>query len=315
MAVIYRCKMCGGDLQIEAGSSVCVCEYCGTKQTVPSTDSEKKITLFSRAGKLLRANEFDRASGVYETIIAEFPEEAEAYWGLVLCKYGIEYVDDPATGRKVPTCHRSSFESVMDDASYQQAVKHADAVAKEVYRAEGAQIEELRQEIIRVSSREEPYDIFICYKETGEDRERTEDSVIAQEVYEELTEKGYKVFFSRITLEDKLGREYEPYIFAALNSAKVMLAFGTKAENYEAVWIRNEWSRYLKLIAKGEKKTLIPCYKGMDAYDLPEEFMRLQAQDMGKIGAKQDLVRGIGKIIRPTVASKETVILTGSAGI
>ena len=47
------------------------------------------------------------------------------------------------------------------------------------------------------------------------------DSVIAQDVYDALTEKGYRVFFSRITLEDKLGTEYEPYIFAALNSAKV----------------------------------------------------------------------------------------------
>lgn len=54
--------------------------------------------------------------------------------------------------------------------------------------------------------------------------------------------------------------------------------------------------RFLGLIEKGEKKTLIPCYKGIDAYDMPKEFARLQAQDMGKVGAIQDLVRGIGKI-------------------
>ena len=96
MALI-KCKMCGGDLRIEEGSSVCECEYCGTRQTVPSADNEKKLTLFSRAGRLLRGCEFDKAAGVFETIVADFPEEAEAYWGLVLCKYGIEYVDDPAT--------------------------------------------------------------------------------------------------------------------------------------------------------------------------------------------------------------------------
>ena len=45
------------------------------------------------------------------------------------------------------------------------------------------------------------------------------------------------------------------------------------------------------------KKTLIPCYKGIDAYDMPKEFARLQAQDMGKIGAMQDLIRGIEKIM------------------
>lgn len=46
--------------------------------------------------------EFDRAATVYVSITGEFPEEAEAYWGLCLCKYGIEYVDDPLTGKKIP---------------------------------------------------------------------------------------------------------------------------------------------------------------------------------------------------------------------
>ena len=299
MAVL-KCKMCGGDLVLEQGTTVATCEYCGTTQTVPSADNDKKLTLFSRANRLRFGCEFDKAAGVYEAIVADFPEEAEAYWGLVLCQFGIEYVDDPATGRKVPTCHRSSFESVMQDENFQQALENADVVARKVYREEAKAIEELRKDIVEVSSKEEPYDIFICYKETAEDGQRTLDSVLAQDVYDALTEKGYRVFFSRITLEDKLGREYEPYIFAALHSAKVMLAFGTDYEYFNAVWVKNEWSRYLSLIAAGEKKTLIPCYKGIDAYDLPQEFAKLQAQDLGKIGAVQDLLRGIDKLIAPT---------------
>ena len=296
MAII-KCKMCGGDLDIAEGTTVAECEYCGTKQTVPSVDSEKKLTLFGRANRLRLANEFDKAAGVYESIVADFPEEAEAYWGLVLCRYGIEYVDDPATGKKIPTCHRSSFESVMEDGDFEQACENADGVARRQYREEAKQIEEIRKGIIEVSGKEEPYDIFICYKETDENGDRTIDSVIAQDVYDALTGKGYRVFFSRISLEDKLGTEYEPYIFAALNSAKVMLAFGTDYEYYNAVWVKNEWSRFLKLMAADKSKHLIPCYKGIDAYDMPKEFAKLQAQDMGKVGAMQDLVRGIEKIL------------------
>ena len=295
MAII-KCKMCGGALNITERSTVAECEYCGTTQTVPTADSEKKLTLFGRANRLRLACEFDKAAGVYESIVAEFPEEAEAYWGLVLCRYGIEYVDDPHSGRKIPTCHRSSFDSVMEDSDFEQALENADVAARKVYREEAKAIEELRKGILEVSGKEEPYDIFICYKETDENGERTIDSVIAQDVYDALTEKGYRVFFSRISLEDKLGAEYEPYIFAALNSAKVMLAFGTDYEYYNAVWVKNEWSRFLALIAAGQKKTLIPCYKGIDAYDMPKEFQRLQAQDMGKVGAIQDLLRGIDKI-------------------
>lgn len=296
MAII-KCKMCGGDLILTEGSTIATCEYCGTTQTVPSADNEKKLTLFSRANRLRMACDFDKAYGIYEAIVADFPEEAEAYWGLVLCKYGIEYVDDPATRKKIPTCHRSSFDSVLEDQDYEQALENTDATARRLYREEGRKLEQLRRDILEASAKESPYDIFICYKETDEEGERTLDSVLAQDLYDELTEKGYRVFFSRISLEDKLGQAYEPCIFAALNSAKVMLAVGTDYEHFNAVWVKNEWSRFLKLIAKGEKKTLIPCYKGMDPYDLPREFSKLQAQDLSKVGSTQDLLRGIDKIL------------------
>ena len=251
---ILKCKMCGGDLNVTEGSTVCVCEYCDTKQTVPSLDDEKKIALFDRANRLRIHSEFDKAYSIYESIVIDFPEEAEAYWGLVLCKYGIEYVDDPATYKKVPTCHRSSFESVLDDSNYEMAIKYADISSRLLYKEEAEKIEEIRKGIIEISSQEDPYDIFICYKETAEAGGRTIDSVIAQDVYDELTAKGYRVFFSRITLEDKLGREYEPYIFSALQSSRIMLAFGTKYDYFNAVWVKNEWSRFLKLIEKDRKR-------------------------------------------------------------
>ena len=314
MAII-KCKMCGGDLDLIAGQSVAECEFCGTRQTVPSADNEKKLTLFARANRLRVACEFDKAAGIYESIVADFPEEAEAYWGLVLCKYGIEYVDDPATGKKIPTCHRSSFDSVMDDSNFEQAMENADEIALRVYREEAKQIEGIRKGILEVSSNEQPYDIFICYKETDVNGDRTVDSLLAQDIYDALSAKGYRVFFSRITLEDKLGQAYEPYIFAALNSAKIMLAVGTCYEHYNAVWVKNEWSRYLKIIAQDKNKYLIPCYKGIDAYDIPKEFAHLQGQDMGKVGAIQDLLRGVEKILpkqKPMTVVQERVVVGGS---
>ena len=299
MAII-RCKMCGGDLEIDPDVTVCECEYCGSKQTIPTADNEKKMKLFDRANRLRLNCEFDKAATVYESIVSEFPEEAEGYWGNLLCTYGIEYVDDPATGNKIPTCHRSSFTCFLDEEDFEQVMENADAVSRSVYREQAKQIEEIRKGIIEVSGKEQPYDIFICYKETAEDGQRTIDSVLAQDVYDALAAKGYRVFFSRISLEDKLGTEYEPYIFAALNSAKVMLAFGTSYDYYNAVWVKNEWSRYLKLMAEDKSKHLIPCYKDIDAYDIPKEFRSLQAQDLGKVGAVQDLIRGIDKLLGKT---------------
>lgn len=302
-----KCKKCGGNLEIiDPSSSLCECEYCGSKETLPTIDDEKIMKMYERANRLRMANEFDKAASVYESIVEESDTEAEAYWGLVLCKYGIEYVDDPATGDKIPTCHRLSFDDVMEDSDFEMVMENADVEARNIYRENAKQIENIRRGIIEISDKEEPYDIFICYKETDENGDRTIDSVMAQEVYDALIEKGYRVFFSRITLEDKLGQEYEPYIFAALNSAKVMLAFGTEYDYYNAVWVKNEWSRYLSLMAKDKSKKLIPCYKNIDAYDIPKEFKHLQAQDMGKVGAEQDLIRGIDKILKSNDSENET---------
>ena len=305
-----KCKMCGGALTYEEGKTVVECEYCGSLNTIPNIGDEKRLQLFDRANRLRSSCDFDKAFGVYEAIVAEYPEEAEAYWGLVLCKYGIEYVDDPATGKKVPTCHRSSFDSIFDDPNFDMVMENCDSFSMEVYRNEAKQIEEIRKGIVEISSREDPYDVFICYKETDDNGDRTIDSTIAQDVYEALTEKKFKVFFSRITLEDKLGQEYEPYIFAALHSAKVMLVFGTSYANYNAVWVKNEWMRYLKMMESDKSKHLIPCFRDIDAYDMPKEFNKLQAQDMGKVGAIQDLVRGVEKLVPK--AGKQSVQSSGN---
>ena len=261
----------------------------------------KKIQVFNRANKLRLDCEFDKAAGLYESIIADFPDDSEAYWGLVLCKYGVEYVEDPDSHERIPTVHRARYQLITNDGDYKSALENADTYQKTVYEREAERIEIIQNGILDISKTEEPYDVFICYKETDNVGQRTEDSVLAYDIYERLTEKGYRVFFSRVTLDDKLGQEFEPYIFSALNSAKVMLVVGTKAEYFNAVWVKNEWSRFLEITSKDKSKVIIPCYKDMNPSDLPEELGRLQSQDMNKLGAMQDLIFGIGKLFRPSV--------------
>jgi len=292
-----KCKMCGGDLQIVAGSSVAECEYCGTRQTLPKLNDERKANLYDRASHFRRLNDYDKAQSIYEQILAEDKTDAELYWSLVLCRYGIEYVEDPRSHKRIPTINRTQYNSILSDADYLSALQYADSEQRAVYEEEAQSIDKIQKGILSISKSEKPYDIFICYKETDDHGRRTIDSVLAQDLYKELTNEGFKVFFSRITLENQLGTAYEPYIFAALNSAKVMVVVGTKPEHFNAVWVKNEWSRYLSLMRNGEHKTLIPAYRDMNPYDLPEEFSYLQGQDMSKIGFMQDLLRGIKKVV------------------
>ncbi len=314
---VFKCKMCGGTLEINENQTTAVCDYCGTEQTLPKLDDERRANLYDRANHFRRNNEFDKAMSIYENILNEDSTDAEAYWSLVLCRYGIEYVEDPATHKRVPTVNRAQFTSIYDDDNYKSAIANADLMQKTIYEAEAVAINEIQKGILAISQKEEPFDVFICYKETDENGRRTQDSVLANDLYHQLTSERFKVFFSRITLEDKLGVAYEPYIFAALNSAKVMVVIGTKPEYYNAVWVKNEWSRYLTLVKQsGGKKVLIPAYRDMDPYDLPEEFSHLQAQDMSKLGFMQDLIRGIKKLVQnetSKVSVKEVTINSANA--
>ena len=309
MAII-KCKMCGGDIEISADKTFGTCEYCGSTMTLPKVDDEQRAAAFNRGNHFRRSGEFDKALAVYERIVAEDDNDAEAHWCCALCRFGIEYVEDPATYEWLPTCHRASFDSFLEDVDYLAAVEHSDGITRRQYQKDAAKIAEVQRGILATSQNEQPFDVFLCYKETDEDGQRTRDSLMAQEVYYELTEQGYRVFFARITLEDKAGAEYEPYIFAALNSAKVMVVIGTKPEHFNAVWVKNEWSRFLSMMKKDRSKLLLPCYRDMDPYDLPEALSVLQSYDMSKIGFMQDLIRGVKKVIdagKPQEAAKETV--------
>ena len=320
MAII-KCKMCGGDIEISADKTFGTCEYCGSTMTLPKTDDDQRLSLFNRGTHLRRNGEFDKAAAIYERLIGENDADAEAHWNLLLCRYGIEYVQDPASGERIPTCHRASFDSILNDVDYQAALKYSDGVARSLYEKEALRIANLQKDILAISQKETPFDVFICYKESDENGKRTKDSALAQDIYYQLTDAGYKVFFARITLEDKLGQEYEPYIFAALHSAKVMVVVGTKPEYLNAVWVKNEWSRYLALMRTDRSRLLIPCYRDMDPYDMPEELSMLQSQDMGKIGFIQDLIRGVKKVVdaaKPqeavTETVKETVVVHNEGG-
>ena len=318
MAVI-KCKNCGGDMEISADKTFGTCEYCGSTMTLPKVSDDQRAAAFNRGNHFRRMGEFDKALGVYERIVAEDDGDAEAHWCCALCRFGIEYVEDPVSYEWLPTCHRASFDSFLEDVDYLAALEHSDGITRRQYQKDAAKIAEVQRGILATSQNAEPYDVFISYKELDANGERTKDSILAQDIYYQLVEQGRRVFFSRITLEDIPGTQYEPYIFAALNSAKVMIVVGTSPENLNAVWVKNEWSRFLAMMRKDKSKLLIPCYRDMDAYDLPEQLAVLMSYDMGRIGFIQDLIRGVSKVLdaekqKEAPQKKETVVIQQSSG-
>ena len=295
MASIIRCKACGAPLEFAQGEKVCTCKYCQSVNTLAIPENGQ---LYNRANELRNLCEFDRAIQIYEQMIEQDPQDAESYFGLVLCKYGIEYVQDPSSGKRIPTCRRLQMIPMAQDEDFKKALQYADDEIRWVYQGECAKIDKILSRARILASSGEKFDVFISYKETDDFGNRTEASVIAQDLYERLTRQGYRVFFARKTLESMAGVEYEPVIYCALHSAKVMLLLGTNPDQFQAVWVKNEWSRYLARMNGDPSCRLIPLYKGMKPEELPNEVKSFQAIDMEHIGFEQDVTDAVARLVK-----------------
>lgn len=294
MLVAMKCPMCGGEVKMNSDMKMGECEYCGSQVMIPK-NMEKIGNLYNLATFYRQNNEFDRSIETYKDILKEDSEEAEAYFGLAMSKYGIEFVEDPKDHKRIPTFHRTKERSILVDPDYIKAIECADLSCRPYYQEQGQKIAEIQNEILKRANAEDAFDVFICYKESDDNGNRTEESVIGQDLYYELDRAGIKTFYARLTL--KPGEEYEPVIFSALRTAKVMLVIGCNPQNYTSIWVKNEWSRFLELREDEHEKVIIPCYKNCSPYELPRELAAFQALDMDKIGFLQDVISGIKKIV------------------
>ena len=276
------CNICGANCEYRDGKWRC--PACGAYR--PEEISNEEETLLYNAAQQLRLCAFDDAEELYRDITVQYPKNSRGYWGLVLAKYGIKYEKD-YDGKMVPSCYAASYESIFGDENYKKALQYADKDNRAYYEAQAKRIDVIRREWVEKAEREEPYDIFLSYKDSDEENniERTDDSRDAYELYSKLKEKGYRVFYSRESLAGKEGEKFEPYIFNALNTAQVMIVYGTKPEYIESTWVKNEWMRYYKRIERGEKQknSLILAYKGLNPSKLPKPLCDIQGIDLGRI--------------------------------
>ena len=310
------CSICGANYEYLNGRWRC--PACGAYKAEELSNEE--VTLLYSAAQKLRLSNFSEAEEAYSDIIEKYPENASAYWGRLLSKYGIKYEED-FDGRKIPTCYATSIESVTEDKDYQKALELADAENQVHFANQASYIERVRKEWVEKASKEKPYDIFLCYKESDREAgiERTTDSVAVQDLYIHFTNQGYRVFYSRESLREKVGEKYEPYIFNALATAKVMLVYGSTAEYIKSTWLKNEWHRFYKKIASGEKhqEALLIACDGFSPNELPSVLSSRQCFDAQRKTFFLDLDRCVKRIIQESpknetpYAKKEEPIFSG----
>ena len=264
------CSGCGAPMVREGNYFKCT--YC---PNVTPADVIDDINAVARANawESLRKSDFERATELFEEIILKDKKDYESFWGLALAKASVVYVIDAEKDKKVPTLNNVSEDSFLQDKNVKTAIGLAPKEIAESYKMQAEYIDKVRLEWLEMASKEPPYDVFISFKDSDRENgiERTSDSVSAQDLYQMLTDEGYRVFYSRVSLRGKVAEQYEPYIYNAIKTAKVMLVYGEKAEYFNAPWIKNEWVRFKKRVEKGEKhkNALVTVFKGVDPYAIP----------------------------------------------
>ena len=293
-----KCKTCGGS--VTRTGNYYVCEWCRNKWEIDQGDDVYAVER-ANAWETLRNGDFEKASELFENIIIKDKNNHEAYWGRALSLAGIIYVTDMNENKKVPTCNNITEESFINSKDVQKAITLAPADIADNYKKQAEYIEKIRLEWLEKASKEPAYDVFISFKDSDRENgiERTQDSVDAQDLYNALVADGYKVFFSRISLRDKISEQYEPYIYNAIKTAKVMIVFGEKAEYFSSVWIKNEWSRFKTRIEKGEKhkNSLVVVYKNMNPGDLPTVLKSRQCLNAADMTFLPSLNKHIKRVI------------------
>ena len=282
MSTRMICETCAAELKLAEDKLSGKCPYCRNTYYFKEEKGEALILALNRARGHRLACDFHEAIKEYKLVLDKFPSDAEAHYGMLLSTYGIEYVQDRRTNRWIPTCHRFVDKDIFKNQNYIAAIANAAEGQRAVYTAEAGTIASLQSRIKAQLDSEAPYDVFISFKSTDEDGRPTEDSVIARNIYDALTKRGIKTFFSEVTLKNRIGDEYEPIIYRALYSCKFFILVTTREDYLNSPWVKNEWTRFEDRIAEeGLSAACTSVFRGISPYILPRAFQN-QGIDLEK---------------------------------
>lgn len=285
MALDMRiCPICGST-EIVKKDGEWYCKSCDTFLYDKFDSEEKRVVFLSRKGNAesdlkLNPPRFDDAFEKFESLIKEFPNSSSLYWGLVRAKYGIKYEVDN-DGKMVPSCYKPKYVDFRKDKAYLKAIELAESEAlKEKYQKEAERIA-ITWKKWQTEAKKYNYDVFLSFKATDENNEETEDSKLMRELYTNLVECGFRVFYSPVSMREFVGKPYyDAYIFNALEKAEVLIVCGLKPEYLSSTWVENEWSRYLGQIQRGEKEKdslIVLCGEYNPTEEMPRRIAYRQA--------------------------------------
>ncbi len=300
----FKCKNCGGVMQsTQNENGMLNCEYCGSVFTIPKKDSNSEVLQFLQIGAHnLDACHFDEAYTAFEKASQLNSNEPEAYWGMALAEFKVQYIKDAVNNRLQPICHEFNDKEFQANKNYLKALKCAGVEQKSEYFSKAQDIDYIREEFLKLQQTGLDYDCFICVKVSQTDVEQadiskknwTNDAYNADSIYDLLKRHDFRPFFSEREIKGRSGANYEAMILYALYTAETMLVVCSDEEYLRTPWVKNEYTRFKSLIKNEEKEndSLTIVYNGKPIDRLPiENNGRIQGIDYSKREADFEIVK------------------------
>ena len=277
----FKCKNCGALFPATTNENgVLKCEYCDSIFTIPKNDSNNEVLQFLQIGEHnLDACHFDEAYTAFEKASQLNDKEPEAYWGMALAEFKVQYIKDAVNNRLQPICHEFNDKEFQANKNYLKALRCAGAEQKSEYFSKAQDIDYIREEFLKLQQSGLDYDCFICVKvsQTGVEqadiskKNWTNDAYNADSIYDLLKRHDFRPFFSEREIKGRSGANYEAMILYALYTAETMLVVCSDEEYLRTPWVKNEYTRFKSLIKNEEKEndSLTIVYNGKPIDRLP----------------------------------------------
>ena len=284
------CKNCTAPLDMaEAKNGVIACSFCGSVFTLPKSGQTDEVKRLIDAGKTaLDVCRFDEALTAFGKAVELDGSEPEAYWGRALARFRVQYLRDTVNNRLQPICHEVAEDAFTSDPDYKKALELATDEQRAAYGKKGEEIDYIRSEFYALAQSGLTYDCFICVKVTDDaDGRPTADSRSADRIFRALEGSGYKPFYSEYETGARTGADYEALILYALHKAPCMLVVCSDAKYLETKWVKNEYTRYLAMLADGDKErsSITIAYRGRVVERLPGVRGKIQGIDLSEVAA------------------------------
>ena len=121
-------------------------------------------------------------------------------------------------------------------------------------------------------------DVFISFKNSDFSGSRTQDSILAKQLYDELVSRNIMVFFSNATLLSLGQSVYKKSIDEALEHASILVVISSDIEYLNSEWVKYEWESFHHDILSGLKRhaQIIPYFGNFTREQTPRSLRDFQ---------------------------------------